>query len=114
MPNARTIDVVAQALTGSRAEMRQNAVLSPGQIRELARGECGIVQALQISADLRTVYLACDNGLLAFQLADDLAVEGVRAMMASTIQVSAAREMEKTRYMLGADGRPVRIATEDR
>jgi hypothetical protein len=112
--NVRTIDVVAQALTGARVEMRQNAILSPGQIRELGRGECGIVQALQIGADLRTIYLACDNGLLAIRLPDDLAVAAVRALMSSQLNMPAehVRELEKTRFQLGPDGRPVKVATE--
>jgi hypothetical protein len=114
--NVRTIDALAQALTGARAEMRQNAILSPGQIRELGRGECGIVQALQIGGDLGTIYLACDNGLLALRLADAHAVAAVRALMGSTIQLDPAdvRDLEKTRFQLGPDGRPVKVATEPR
>jgi len=114
MSNVRAIDVVAQVVNGARVEMRQNAILSPGQIRELGRGECGIVQALQIGADLQTIYFACDNGLLAIRLADKLAVAAVECLMRSTCRMENAdiRDLEATRYKLGSDGRPVRIATE--
>jgi len=112
--NLRAIDVVAQALTGARVEMRQHAILSPGQIRELGRGECGDVEALQIAADLRTIYLACGNGLLAIRMPDALSVAAVRTLMEATIRMDSeqVREMDRTRFKLGPDGRPTKIATE--
>ena len=116
--NVRTIDALAQVLVGAKLTMRQHHIVSPGQLRELARGECGLLDTFQVGADHKTLFFRCDNGVLTLELADDgKASAALRALLGSTVPMGndeVRRDLEKTSFTLGADGRPVKIATADR
>ena len=117
--NVRTIDAIAQVFVGATGNMRQHHIVSPGQLRELARGECGELDTLQVAADHKSIFFRFDNGVLTLDLAncDGKAVAALRALLESTINMpddEVRKDLEKTWFTLGADGRPVKIATQDR
>lgn len=110
----RTFDVLAQALSGAIVEARQHHVLSPGQLVQLARGECGDVKAVQLAGDFRTLYLQCDNCTVALRV-DEVGGRLLRALMHTSVNVPSDEQrpgMVSERFSLGADGRPVRVVTD--
>lgn len=112
---SRAFDVIAQALDGGAIEARQHHVLSPGQLVELARGECGTVKALQVSADFQTLYLQCDNCTIGIRVADKFGEAALRALMSATVNLppnEVRPGMISERFRLGEDGRPTRIVTD--